>query len=186
MTDLRALEYDSLRAAIRIRQALAPALLVLVVLGWATLTLWVFTTDVVSAATLVPLMVLAAGFEVLHALQITANGLAHYVQVAFEEPATATSPQWETTTLSYGQRFGPIGSNTLFSVLFGLVTAVNFLPAAISGTAEELVGIGIAHAVFVLRIVIASRRAARRQREDLERFRSLLSPPASTKSTPAE
>jgi hypothetical protein len=186
MTDLRALEYDSLRAAIRIRLALTPALLVLAVLGWAALTLWVFTTDVVSAATLVPLMVLAAGFEAIHALHLGAARRACYLQAAFEEPATSATPRWETTTLSYRQRFGRIGSNATFSTLVGVATVVNFLPAAVSGTAEELAGIGIAHALLVLRIVTATRRAARLQHDDLDRFRLLLSPASTTKSAPPE
>jgi hypothetical protein len=120
-----------------LRTALAPVLLVLTILAWAALTLWVFTSDVVSAATLVPLLVLIAGVEAL---------------VALRAPG-------------------------IFAPVFGLATAVNFLPAAISGTAEELTGIGIAHALFALRIVIAMRRAHLSNQE-----------PASTatKNAPAE
>jgi hypothetical protein len=102
------------------RTSTTSALLVLTIIGWATLTLWVFTTDVVAAATLVPLVVLAAGLESVNALR------------------------------------GP----TIFAPLFAVATAVNFLPAAVSGTTEELVGIGLAHAVFAIRLVIAIRRRA--------------------------
>src|SRR6266508_1150186 len=104
MTDLRALEYASLCASRRVRVTLGPALLVAVMLGWAALTLWVFTTDVVSAATLVPLVVLAAGFEALYALHVSAERLARYLQVEYEEAASsspgaspAVAPRWETT-----------------------------------------------------------------------------------------
>jgi hypothetical protein len=104
------------------RPILAPVLLVATFLGWAALTLWVFTTDVVSAAALVPLMVLVAGFE-----------------------AIAIS-----------------GSKPLFAIVFFLATVVNYLPAAISGTVEELAGIGFIHVLFAVRILIATRRAATR------------------------
>ncbi len=189
MTDFRALEYDSLRAAIRVRATLAPALLVAVILGWAALTLWVFTTDVVSAATLVPLMVLAAGFEALYALHVNAERLAGYLQVEYEEPIASsttpltTPPRWETTSLSYRQRFPSPGSTPLFSALFIVATIVNYLPAAVSGTFEELVGIGFAHALVAVRVIMAGRRAARLRGEDLERLRMLLNP---TKNAPPE
>jgi hypothetical protein len=181
MTDFRALEYDSLRAAIRVRSVAGPALLVFTILGWAALTLWVFTTDVVSAAALVPLIVLAAGFEALYQLHVHTTRLALYLHVAYD----AT---WETTSLSYRQRFGAFGSNSLFAALFILATLVNFVPAAVSGAPEELAGIGIAHALLVIRIILASRRATRLEAEDLERFRSLLSSSTSTttKNAPAE
>jgi hypothetical protein len=192
MTDFRALEYDNLRTAIRVRVAMAPALLIAVMVGWAALTLWVFTTDVVSAATLVPLMVLAAGYEALYALHVAAERLARYLQVAYEEPiasGSATpltptptpSPQWETTALSYRQRFSSGGSNALFSALFILATLVNYVPAAVSGTVEELVGIGVAHVLFAVRIIMAGRLAARVRSEDLDRMRTLLDP---TKNAP--
>ncbi len=63
----------------------------------------------------------------------------------------------------------------MFSVLFILATIVNYVPAAVSGTVEELVGIGFAHALFAVRIIIAGRLAARLRGEDLERLRMLLS-----------
>jgi hypothetical protein len=177
MTDLRALEYDSLRAALRLRVTLGPVLLVAVILGWAALTLWVFTTDVVSAATLVPLVMLAAGFEALYALHVSAERLARYIQVEYEETASASpaaAPRWETTSLSYRQRFTPSGSNALFSALFFIATIVNYVPAAVSGTVQELAGVGLAHTLFAVRILVASRRAARLRSEDLDRFRTLL------------
>ncbi len=190
MTDFRALEYDSLRAAIRVRATVAPALLVAVMLGWATLTLWIFTTDVVSAATLVPLMVLAAGYEALYAFHVKAERLARYLQVAYEEPIASgsatpltASPQWETTSLAYRQRFSSVGSNAVFSALFILATMVNYVPAAVSGTFEELVGIGFAHTLFAVRIIMAGRIAARVRGEDLERLRTLLNP---TKNAPPD
>jgi len=185
MTDLRALDYDSLRAGIRLRLALVPVLLVLALLGWAALTLWVFTSDVVSAATLVPLIVLAGAFEAITVLQVSATRLACYLQVAHDAP-------WETIALSYRQRFEAIGSNAPVSALLGLATLVNFVPAAISGTFEELTGIAIAHAVVVIRIIVAGRRAVRLQTEDLERVRALLAAASSptisstTKSAPDE
>jgi small neutral amino acid transporter SnatA (MarC family) len=188
MTDFRALEYDSLRTAIRVRATLAPALLIVVMVGWAALTLWVFTTDVVSAATLVPLMVLAAGYEALYAVHVNAERLARYLQVAYEQPIASESatpltatPQSETTSLYYRQRFSSIGSNALFSALFILATLVNYVPAAVSGTVEELVGIGVAHVLFAVRIIMTGRRAARVRSEDLERARTLVNP---TKNAP--
>jgi hypothetical protein len=177
MPDLHVHDSESLRAAIRVRETTAPVLLVAAILGWAALTLWVFTTDVLSAATLVPLIVLAASFEAVFALHLTASRLARYLQVAGDAG-------WEHLALSYRQRFGAIGANGLFTPIFGLAAVVNFVPAAVSGTVDELVGIGIAHGLFGLRLIIATRRATRLHDEDLARFRSLLSDDPATKSGP--
>ncbi len=115
------------------------ALLCFSIAVWAALTLWIFTTDVVSAATLIPLVVLVSGFEALYALDAA------------------------------------IGPGALFAGVFLIAAAVNYLPAAFSGTAPELAGLAIAHGLFAVRLLVARRRAARRRQHDLDRDRSLLS-----------
>jgi hypothetical protein len=114
------------------------ALLCFSIAVWAALTLWIFTTDVVSAATLIPLAVLASGFEALYALD------------------------------------AGIGPGALFVGVFLIAAAVNYLPAAFSGTGPELAGLAIAHGLFAVRLLVARRRAARRH-HDLDRDRTFLS-----------
>ncbi len=115
------------------------ALLGFIIAVWGALTLWIFTTDVVSAATLIPLVVLASGFEALYALD------------------------------------AGIGPGALFVGVFLMAAAVNYLPAAFSGTAPELAGLAIAHGLFAVRLLVARRRAARRRHHDPDRDRSFLS-----------
>jgi hypothetical protein len=54
--------------------------------------------------------------------------------------------------LGYPRRFWPV---------FVIAAIVNFLPAAVSGTAEELAGIGLIHAAFFVRLILVTRRASK-------------------------
>ena len=171
----RELEFSALRATIRERGT------VRLILVWATFALWagLFLLTVawtqMPAALLVPLLVLAAGFETSYLLHTGIERVGRYLQVQFERDSggAAAPVGWESTTMRYGQRF-PGGADPLFTLLFLVAAVVNYFPVVAGGVWAERLGLGAFHALFVLRVLLAGRLAARQRAQDLERFRALL------------
>ncbi len=169
------IEFAALRATIRERGT------VRIILAWATLVAWAgsflvtLAWTTVPAASLVSLLILAAGFEAIYSIHIGVERVGRYLQVRYEEDAAegALPGGWEAAAMQYGRRFGG-GLDPLFSALVGAATAINYFPVMGAGVPAELIGVGVFHAAFVARILLARRRAARQRAEDLERFRAIL------------
>jgi len=119
-------------------------------------------------AALVPLVVLAAGFEAIYALHVNVERIGRYLQVFHEDQGG-----WEHVAMAYGQRFPGRGGDALFSMLFLVATALNFLPVGLGGTAPEMVAAGVLHLVLAVHIGTARSRAARQRQQDLDRFTAL-------------
>jgi hypothetical protein len=82
--------------------------------------------------------------------------------------------RWEQTAMAFGPPMAGTGSDPLFIVIFGLATICNFLPVLLAQPVRiELAAIGGAHALFVVRLIVARRATARQRAADLERFRQL-------------
>ena len=160
-------EFAALRATIRSRGTARMVLVPIIFIGWALAAIATAAALTVAISTLVPLMVLAAGFEAIFALHINVERLGRYLQVFHE-----TEGGWEHVATSYGQRF-PVGTDPLFSRLFVIAVSVNFLPAALGGDVPELVVLAALHLLLVNRIRVAGGAATRQRAEDLERFRAL-------------
>ena len=161
-------EYVAMRATIRERGTLRMALVPIVFIGWAACGIATAAVITVALSTLVPLMVLVAGFEAIFALHMNVERVGRYLQV-FHEPEGG----WEHVAMRLGQRFPGTGPDPLFSRLFVLATSINFLPAALGGETPELVVLVVLHLAFINRIRIARAAAARQRAEDLERFTAL-------------
>lgn len=162
-------EYAAMRATIRERGTARMVLLPLVFIGWAGATIATAAVITVALSTLVPLMVLVAGFEAIFALHINVERVGRYLQVFHEADGG-----WEPVAMRFGQRFPGTGPDPLFSRLFVLATSVNFLPAALGGETLELVVLALLHLMFINRVRVARGVAARQRAEDLERFNRLL------------
>ncbi len=173
-TPLRELEFAALRATIRERGTARFILTWATFAVWAPLLLAALAWTTVPAAFLAPLLVLAAGFETAFMMHTGVERVGRYLQVFFEKGAVSTgSSGWETTAMTFGQKF-PGGSDPIFSVLFVLATALNGVLAVSGAVLAEQVGLGLFHAAFVIRVIMAGRRAAGQRAQDFERFRSLL------------
>lgn len=167
-------EFAALRATIRERGTAR------VLLAWATIVVWaallavVWTWNPLPAATILPLLVLATGFEAVFSLHTGVERVGRYLQIFHEHDASTERPPegWETTAMRFGQRFGG-GADPLFCVVFAAALAVNCIAALGGGVMAERVGLGLLHLLVAARIVIARQRAARQRAQDLERFRSL-------------
>ena len=124
----------------------------------------------VAVSTLVPLLILVAGFESLFTLHVNVERIGRYLQVFHEADDTG----WETVSLQYGKRFAPALPDPLFGRLFVLATSVNFLPAALGWeNIPELVVLAALHLLFINRVRLARAFAAGQREKDLERFMTL-------------
>jgi hypothetical protein len=140
----------------------------IVFLGWAGTAVATTAVITVALSTLVPLMVLAAGFEALFALHVNVERIGRYLQV-FHEPDGG----WEQVAMRFGQRFPNSGPDPLFSRLFILAVSINFLPVALGGEIPEIVVLAVLHMIFLNHIRLSRRFAARQRAEDLTRFTAL-------------
>ena len=161
-------EFEALRATIRERGT-ARMILLPVTLGiWAAVAIATTAAVALPIAALVPLVVLAAGFEAIYALHVNVERIGRYVQVFHEDQGG-----WEHVAMAFGQRFPGRGTDALFSGLFLVATALNFLPVALRGTTPEMIVAGLRHLLLAVHIGTARNRAARQRRQDLERFTAL-------------
>ena len=158
-------EYAALRATIRERGT-ARMLLLPVVFGiWAGAAIATTAAIQLPIAAILPLIVLAAGFEAIYALHINVERIGRYLQV-FHEPDGG----WEHVAMEFGRRFPGRGPDALFSALFLMATAINYLPVALGGTTPELVAVGLLHLVLAFHIGTARSRATEQRQQDLDRF----------------
>lgn len=172
MEDRQNSEYAALRETIRQRGTARMALVPVIFIGWAATAIAAAAVITVAVSTLVPLLVLVAGFETLFALHMNVERLGRYLQVFHE-----ANGGWEQVAMAFGQRFAGAGPDPLFAQLFLFGISLNFLPVALGGELPEIVVLAVVHLLAVYRIRVA-RVASRRQRaEDLQRFQSLRDQP---------
>ncbi len=181
-------EFKALRATIRERGTARVWLFVAVLAAWGALTVVVTAAVPLPVVSLVPLLVLVGGFEAINVTHVGVERVGRYLQVFYEEarPATAGDAagdappglaRWENAAMAYGRAFGGGGTiDPLFAPVFAAATLLNLIPVLLpEPTPQELVAIGAAHVLFLIRIVIARQRSGRQRAQDLERFQSLRS-----------
>lgn len=159
-------EYLALRASIRERGTARMVLFPLIFIGWAATAIATGAVITVALSTLVPLLVLAAGFEAIFALHTNVERIGRYLQVFHEEGAG----EWEHVAMEFGRRFPGSGPDPLFGRLFVLAISVNYLPAALGGTEIELAVLAVFHLIAIGRIRYCRSQAAKQRALDLERF----------------
>ncbi|MBM3751148.1 MAG: hypothetical protein FJW21_08210 [Acidimicrobiia bacterium] len=174
---LRTEEFAALRATIRERGTLRVSLVVATIIAWATLCLVTEVWIATPVATLIPLLVLAAGFEATFALHVGVERIGRYLQVKYE--GSPDSPSWEHTAMRFGTVPGPAAGTVdpLFSSLFIFATTLNIVSAVLSvagveGGAIELFVFSLVHLAFVIRIVRARAYAAAQRTLDLAALKS--------------
>jgi len=168
----REAEYQAMRATIRQRGTARMVLVPLVLAAWAAIAVTTSAVMIDAVTTLVPLLVLAAGFEATFALHMNVERIGRYLQVFHERPGDGAG--WEHVTMEFGKRFPGGGTDPLFGRLFITAISVNFLPVAIGGVPAEIAVLAILHFVLIYRIRMAQNAARAQRAEDLERFEQLL------------
>jgi hypothetical protein len=171
---LQLAEYAALRRTITqrgtARMIVAPASCV----GWAALAVATGPGQGHVLGSLLPLAVLFAGFEAVHALHTGAERIGRYVQVFHE--GWSDGPRWESTAMTVGPALPGGGIDPLFSVVFVTAALLNLLLArpewSLSTDSAVLV---TAHLALVVRIGRARAAASRQRAVELESFRALRS-----------
>ncbi len=171
MTPRELEEYRALRDTIRERGTARVWIFVAGIAAWAALAL---TTAVSAApsATLVPLLLLAAAFEAIFTLHMGVERIGRYVQVFHE--AAEERAAWERTAMSFGPLPAGSGTDPLFLACFAIAATLNFAPVLVaSPVAVEVIVIGTAHLLFLVRLAVARRAAAGGRAGDLVRFQQM-------------
>jgi len=168
-------EYRALRATIRERGTARAWIGWIGLAGWAALTIATAALAPLPAATLLPLLALAAAFESVLSLHTGVERIGRYLQVFFEDE---TSDQgWEHRIMAFGRQV-PGGGDPLLAAYFWLAGVLNLLPAVLAEPVPiEWAVVGLGHLVFVVRVGLGRRNAARQRALDLERFRQLKRSP---------
>ena len=173
----RQAEYVALRATIRERGTARIVMIPIIFTAWAATAIATSAVITVAISTLVPLLVLAAGFEATFALYLNVERIGRYLQV-FHEPSTGAleAGTWERVTMEFARRFPGGGVDPLFGRLFMLATSVNFLPVALGGIPLEIGVIAVVHFLVINRIRLAQNATRSQRTQDLERFQALARP----------
>lgn len=167
--DQKTSEYEALRDTIRQRGTVRMMLVPLIFIGWAGTAVATAAVITVAVSTLVPLLVLVAGFEAIFALHINVERIGRYLQVFHEQDGG-----WENVAMAFGQRFPGSGPDPLFTQTFVFAISVNFLPVALGFEHPiELVALVLPHLFAVYRIRRGRAMATRQRDEDLHRFQTL-------------
>lgn len=187
--DLGREEYVALRATIRERGSLRLVLFVVTIGLWSALVVATAAALSLPVASLIPLLVLAGGFEAVASLHIGVERIGRYIQVRYEGDAPGapdTTSSWERAAMAWGRRFPGTGTDPLFGAIFYVATALNFLPVALTGVAPELTTLALLHVLFAVRVWRVRAWAARQRSEDLARYQQLLTAARAERAERAE
>jgi hypothetical protein len=171
MTDSGHLEYSALRATIRERGTARVYVFAGGFAAWSALVVATAALAFSPLATLLPLLFLAAIFEAVLALHLGVERIGRYLHVFHEVGGGA---RWEHIASAFGRPKGAATIDALFSIPFLAAAIFNIAPAfLVEPTQQELIFVGGAHALFILRVLVG-RETARRQRGiDQARFEQL-------------
>lgn len=166
MTERELEEYKALRATIRQRGSVRTCVFVAGLAAWALASLAAAFISI-PLLTVLPLLLLAGAFEAVFALHVGVERIGRYLQVFYED-------RWEQTAMAFGAPLAGAGSDPLFAVFFALATMCNFVPVLLAEPAGvELAIVGGAHALFIIRLVVARQVVSRQRAADLDRFRTI-------------
>src|SRR3954454_8743645 len=101
-------EYAVLRATIRERGTARMVLLPLIFVGWAGTAVATAAVITVAVSTLVPLLILVAGFEAIYALHVNVERIGRFLQVFHEQDSG-----WEHVAMRFGRQFPGTGPDPL-------------------------------------------------------------------------
>jgi hypothetical protein len=166
-------EFRALRATIRERGSQRVYLFFASLVVWAASTIATAALAALPVATLLPLLLLAAGFEAIFQLHTGVERIGRYLEVFYGEMDTEAGRDWERVAMAYGQAHRG-GSDPLFAVYFALATLLNFVPVLLAEPVRlEVTVVGTIHLLFFVRLWIAKRAASQQRLTDLERFRRI-------------
>ena len=177
-------EYRALRATIRERGSLRFLVTAITFSAWAAVLTTLCVVTVVPTFILVPLVVLAAGFELNLAIHVGVERVGRYLQLKYERDAQSAAA-WEHTVMKLQVPRG--GVDALFLVLFLSALTLTFvvalwLAAAVTGPEEigtiraETLVVAVLHAIVGARWLQAAKYARSQRARELPAFEAALKP----------
>lgn len=174
MTPREVAEFTELRATIRERGSLRIWLFFAILGAWAASTIATAALAALPIAALLPLLLLAGGFEAVFQLHTGVERIGRYLQV-FYDNADGSLParEWEHMAMAYGQAYSG-GPDPLFARYFIVAIVLNFIPVVLAEPVRlEVAVVGAAHLLVAGHLLVARRTAARQRALDLERFQRI-------------
>jgi hypothetical protein len=170
-------EYQALRATIRERGSLRFLVAALTFPAWTGCLIAVAASAPIPLFALAPLLVLAAGFEVVFAIHVGVERVGRYLQVRYETATDPASPLWETTAMTARMASG--GAHALFLPAFLVAAGINWIlglalliadaaPEEFGGFGTEILLYGGFHVAAIARWLTAARFAKNQRTRDLE------------------
>ena len=173
-------EYQALRDTIRERGSVRLIVTVITFSAWAAAILTAAALFVIPLFGLIPLVVLAAGFEVIFAIHVGVERIGRYIQI-HHEPHSAGA-RWERTAMQFVAPKG--GSHALLPVLFIAAALLNLVLTALLSRDPEAMGFevnnpdvliyALVHILFLGRVIQATRYAATQRALDADQLSRLL------------
>ena len=178
MNDYAGREYAALRETIRARGGARPLAFLIGLLGWAATLVAVLAWLPTPLASVVPLVVLLATFEVIRSLHLGVERIGRYIQVFFEEStgggAPTTPPAWEHTAMVFGPTLPGAGVHPYFLPVFFVAVAVNFMAVLFPDPVMvELATLAVPHLGFLVWAIYADAKMKRQRAAELARYRAL-------------
>jgi hypothetical protein len=179
MTPREIEEYRALRATLQQRGTVRVCVFLAALVAWAAATIATAALAALPVATLLPLLLLAAGFEAVFSLHTGVERIGRYLQVFYDDGAPASpAREWERTAMAYGRAYPRGGSDPLFSLFFIVAAVLNFVPVIIADPVQiEVIVVGTVHVMVVARILIAHHVSSGQRARDLERFQRIRQGP---------
>lgn len=178
MNDLGTAEYMALRETIRSRGTARPFALLIGISAWAVVLAAILASLPNPMASLVPMLVLVATFEVMRSMHLGVERIGRYVQAFYEEghggSAPTGPPAWEHTAMAFGPTLPGAGGHPLFVPVLMLANLVNFLGVVFPGPVMvELTSLAVPHIAFAVWMLYCDRGMRRQRAAELARFRAL-------------
>ena len=175
-------EYRALRATIRERGSLRFLVTSITFSAWAAVLTTLCAVTVVPTFLLIPLVVLAAGFELNLAIHVGVERVGRYLQLKYERD-TQSAAGWEHAAMKLKVPTG--GVDALFLVVFLSALAVTFLAGlwlAVAFTGPDEVGtiraetlvVAVLHAIVAARWLQAAKYARTQRDRELSAFSNSL------------
>jgi hypothetical protein len=173
--EFRIEEFRQLRATIRERSIARVVVSLITFVSWGALALGLPHSDDSMVFGFVPLVVLAAGFELVFALHVGVERIGRYLAVFYE--TAAEMPKWETAIAAFGRsaarKATPI--HALLATEFIVAAAFNLLFAVEAGfgALPKSIAMAVFHVAFIARVLQAVRQAGRQREVDAAAFRAI-------------
>ena len=178
MNDVAVREYAALRETIRSRGGARPIAFLLGLSAWAVVLAGILAWLPTPIASVVPLLMLLATFEVVRTLHLGVERIGRYIQVFFEEQdggsAATTPPAWERTAMAFGPTLPGAGVHPYFLPVFFMATVVNFLAVLFPGPVTvELATLAVPHVALLAWLIYCDVGMRKQRGTELARFRAL-------------